>query len=42
MAHETQRFGINDFLTLTEGKPAQSMLLSAFNEMFCDATQSHG
>jgi hypothetical protein len=37
MVHETQRFGINDFLTLAEGKPAQSMLLSAFKEMFRDA-----
>jgi hypothetical protein len=40
MAPETQRFGINDFLTLAEGKPAQSMLLSALKEMFWDAVPS--
>jgi hypothetical protein len=40
MTHETQRFGINDFLTSAEGKPAQSMLLSAFKEMFRDAAPS--
>jgi hypothetical protein len=42
MAHETQRFGINDFLTVAEGKPVQSMLLSAFKEMFRDVTPNHG
>jgi hypothetical protein len=36
-ARETQRFGINDFLTLAEGRPAQPMLLSALKEMFRDA-----
>jgi len=35
--HGTQRFGINDFLTLAEGQPAQPMLLSALKEMFRDA-----
>jgi hypothetical protein len=35
--HESQRFGINDFLTLAEGRPAQPMLLSALGEMFRDA-----
>jgi hypothetical protein len=34
---ETQRFGINDFLMLAEGRPAQPMLLSALREMFRDA-----
>jgi hypothetical protein len=33
----TQRFGINDFLTLAEGEPAQPMLMSALREMFRDA-----
>jgi len=33
----TQRFGINDFLTLAEGRPAQPMLMSALKEMFRDA-----
>jgi hypothetical protein len=36
-AHETQRFGINDFLTLAEGRPAQPMLMSALKEMFREA-----
>jgi hypothetical protein len=36
-AREAQRFGINDFLTLAEGRPAQPMLLSALKEMFRDA-----
>ena len=35
--HDTQRFGINDFLTLAEGQPAQQVLLSALGEMFRDA-----
>jgi hypothetical protein len=34
---ETQRFGINDFLMLAEGRPAQPMLMSALREMFRDA-----
>jgi hypothetical protein len=33
----TQRFGINDFLTLAEGQPAQPMLMSAPREMFHEA-----
>ena len=33
----TQRFGINDFLTLAEGRPAQPMLMSALKEMFREA-----
>jgi hypothetical protein len=32
-----QRFGINDFLTLAEGEPAQPMLMSALREMFREA-----
>jgi hypothetical protein len=32
-----QRFGINDFLTLAEGRPAQPMLMSALREMFREA-----
>jgi hypothetical protein len=36
-AHETQRFGINDFLTLAEGRPAQPMLMSALKGMFREA-----
>ena len=36
-ARETQRFGINDFLTLAEGQPAQALLMSALREMFRDA-----
>lgn len=39
-ARETQRFGINDFLTLAEGQPAQPMLTSALKEMFRDAAPS--
>jgi hypothetical protein len=34
---EAQRFGINDFLMLAEGRPAQPMLMSALREMFRDA-----
>jgi hypothetical protein len=37
-AHETQRFGINDFLMLAEGRPAHPILMSALREMFRDAT----
>ncbi len=33
------RFGINDFLTLGDEQPAQSMLLSALKEMFSDAAR---
>jgi hypothetical protein len=32
--HGAQRFGINDFLTLAEGRPAQPMLMNALREMF--------
>lgn len=31
-----QRFGINDFLTLAEGRAAQPMLVAALKEMFRD------
>jgi hypothetical protein len=30
----SQRFGINDFLTLAEGQPAQPILLDALSEIF--------
>jgi hypothetical protein len=33
-----QRFGINDFLTLAEGRSAHPMLMSALREMFRDTT----
>jgi len=33
----TERFGINDFLTLANGQPAQPMLMIALREMFRDA-----
>jgi hypothetical protein len=33
----SQRFGINDFLTLAEGRPAQPMLMSALREIFRSA-----
>jgi hypothetical protein len=36
----TERFGINDFLTLAEGRPAQPMLMNALREMFRDAAPS--
>ena len=36
-ARGTQRFGINDFLTLAEGRSAHPMLMSALKEMFRDA-----
>lgn len=36
-AHGAQRFGINDFLTLAEGRPAQPMLMSDLKEMFREA-----
>ena len=29
-----ERFGINDFLTLAQGQPAQPVLLAALREMF--------
>ena len=35
-AQGVERFGINDFLTLAEGHPAQPMLMSAVKEMFRD------
>jgi hypothetical protein len=35
----SQRFGINDFLTLAEGQPAQPMLLAALSEMFRNSVQ---
>jgi len=36
-AHGSQRFGINDFLTLGEGRSAHPMLMSALKDMFRDA-----
>lgn len=36
-ARDTQRFGVNDFLMLAEGRPAQPMLMNALREMFRDA-----
>jgi hypothetical protein len=38
----TQRFGINDFLALAEGRPAQPMLIGALKEMFRDAATVSG
>lgn len=35
-----QRFGINDFLMLAEGRPAHPMLVSALREMFRDAVNT--
>ncbi len=34
---EQELFGINDFLTLTEGQAAQPMLMSAHKETFREA-----
>ena len=39
-ARGAQRFGINDFLTLAEGRPAHPILMSALREMFRDAAPS--
>lgn len=39
-ARGAQRFGINDFLTLAEGRPAHPMLMIALREMFRDAAPS--
>jgi hypothetical protein len=36
-AQGSERFGINDFLTLAEGRPAQPILMSALKELFRDA-----
>jgi hypothetical protein len=36
-AQDSERFGINDFLTLAAGRSAQPMLMSALKEMFRDA-----
>ena len=36
-ARDTQRYGINDFLTLAEGRPAQPVLMSALREIFRSA-----
>jgi len=36
----TQRFGINDFLTLAEGRPAQPMLIAALKDMFRETAPS--
>jgi hypothetical protein len=35
---DEQRYGINDFLSLTEGQEAQSMLLAALSELFKDGS----
>jgi hypothetical protein len=32
-----ERYGINDFLTLAQGEPAQPALMGALKEMFGDA-----
>ena len=37
----TERFGINDFLTLAEARPAQPALMSAIREMFGEAQTEH-
>jgi len=34
MLNGMERFGINDFLSLTQGQPAQSALLGALREIF--------
>ncbi len=34
---EAERYGINDFLTLAQGRPAQPALLDALREMFREA-----
>jgi hypothetical protein len=36
----TQRFGINDFLTLAQDRPAHSALVVALTEMFQEAQQT--
>ena len=36
-ASGAQRFGINDFLHLAEGRPAQPALIRALSEMFREA-----
>jgi hypothetical protein len=38
-ASGSQRFGINDFLTLAEGRSAQPFLVRALGEMFRDAAR---
>ncbi len=40
IARGMQRFGVNDFLTLAEGQPAQPMLLNALKEMFRESEPS--
>jgi hypothetical protein len=39
-ASGSERYGINDFLTLASDQPARSALLVALNEMFRDAGSS--
>ncbi|ANY80977.1 hypothetical protein BB934_24395 [Microvirga ossetica] len=39
-AHGTQRFGINDFLTPVEGRPAHPTLRGALREIFRDAAST--
>jgi hypothetical protein len=36
-AQGSERFGINDFLTLAVGRPAYPMLMNALKDMFRDA-----
>jgi hypothetical protein len=36
-AQGSERYGINDFLTLAEGQPAHPVLMSALKEMFREA-----
>ena len=37
---DKERYGINDFLMLAQGQPAQPALILALKEMFPEATQS--
>jgi hypothetical protein len=39
-ASGTERFGINDFLTLAQDKPAQPVLMAALREMFREADEA--
>jgi hypothetical protein len=39
-ARGSQRFGINDFLTLASDRPAHAALMNALSEMFREARQS--
>jgi hypothetical protein len=39
-ASGSERFGINDFLTLAQGQPARPVLLAALSEMFRNSGQN--